>query len=150
MHLKNYSFILSRQELPICISGGNEPATKKGFLIPVLNRDAATLIPIIHVWILPGTTIWSDIWGAYNGCQEPFYQHDSVNHTYNFVDPQAGVTTNHVEAMWCRAKVKFMSMMGSTNREMITDYLSEFMWMQSFHEHCFFHFCDQVVTTYPV
>ena len=62
------------------------------------------------------------MWAAYNGLQGPLYQHGTVNHTYNFVDPQTGVTTNHVEAMWCRAKTKFKSMMGSTNREMITDY----------------------------
>ncbi|XP_065650302.1 uncharacterized protein LOC136078459 [Hydra vulgaris] len=132
------------------IFGGYEPATKKGFLIPVQNRYAATLIPIIHKWILPGTTIWSDMWAAYNGLQGPLYQHGTVNHTYNFVDPQTAVTANHVEAMWCRAKAKFKSMMSSTNREMITDYLSEFMWMQRFNEHRFYHFWNQVVTAYPV
>ena len=90
------------------------------------------------------------MWAAYNGLQGPLYQNGTVNHTYNFVDPQTGVTKNHVKAMWCRAKAKFKSMMGLTNREMITDYLSEFMWMQRFHEPRFFHFWDQVVTTYPV
>ena len=132
------------------IFGGYEPGTKKGFLIPVENRDAATLIPIINQWILPGSIVWSDMWAAYNGLQAPAYLHGTVNHTFNFVDPQTGVTTNHVEAMWCRAKAKFKSMMGSTNREMVADYLSEFMWMQRFSEHRFFHFWDQVVAAYPV
>ena len=62
------------------------------------------------------------MWAAYNGLQPPAYLHGTVNHTFNFVDPQTGVTTNHVEAMWCRAKAKFKSMMGSTNREMVADH----------------------------
>ena len=80
----------------------------------------------------------------------PAYLHGTVNQTFNCVDPQTGVTTNHVEAMCCRAKAKFKSMMGSTNREMVADYLSEFMWMQRFPEHRFFHFWDQVIAAYPV
>ena len=90
------------------------------------------------------------MWAAYNGLQAPVYLHGTVSHTLNFVDPQAGVTTNHVEAVWCRAKAKFKAMMGPTNRDMVADYLSEFMWMQRFSEHRFLHFWDQVVTAYPV
>ena len=63
-----------------------------------------------------------------------------VNHQYNFDDPNTGVTTNHVEAMWQQAKAKFKSMFGPTNRDMIPDYLAEFMWNQRFKEHSYFHF----------
>ena len=31
------------------------------------------------------------------------FQHDVVNHQYNFVDPNTGVKTNHVKAMRQRA-----------------------------------------------
>ena len=67
------------------------------------------------------------MWAVYNGLQAPAYLHGTVNHTLHFVDPQTGVTTNHVEAMWCRAKAMFKPMMGPTNRKMVADYLSEFM-----------------------
>ena len=53
------------------------------------------------------------------------------------VDSNTQVTTNRVEAMWQRNKAKFKAMHGPTNRDMIPDYLSEFMW-------------DQVVTLYSV
>ena len=47
----------------------------------------------------------------------------TANHQYNFVDPNTGVTTNHVEAMWQRAKAKFKSMFDPTNRDMVPDYI---------------------------
>ena len=132
------------------IFGGYDPATKEGFLLPVPRRNAATLMPLIIQWIRPGTEIWSNMWGAYNGIAAQGFQHDVVNHQYNFVDPNTGVTTNHVEAMWQRAKAKFKSMFGPTNRDMIPDYLAEFMWNQRFKEHSYFHFWTQVTQQYPV
>ena len=84
------------------------------------------------------------MWGAYNGIAGQGFQHGVVNHQYNFVNPSTGVTTNHVEAMWQQAKAKFKSMFGPTNRDMIPDYLIEFMWNQRFKEHSYFHFWTQV------
>ena len=81
------------------IFGGCDPATKEGFLLPVPRRNAATLMPLIIQWVRPGTEIWSDILGAYNGIAAQGLQSDVVNQQYNFVDPNTGVTTNHVEAM---------------------------------------------------
>ena len=109
------------------IFGDYDPATKEGFLLPVPRRNAATLMPLIIQWVRPGTEIWSDMWGAYNSIAAQGFQHDVVNHQYNFVDPNTGVTTNHVEAMRQWAKAKFKSMFGPTNRDMIPDYLAEFM-----------------------
>ena len=111
------------------VFGGYDPQEKKGFLIPVARRDAATLIPIIQQWIVPGSTIHSDVWAAYNQIGNIGYQHGTVNHTYNFVDPQTGVHTNRVKAMWMRAKNKFQAHHGATNRQMNPDYMAEFMWI---------------------
>ena len=80
------------------------------------------------------------MWDAYNGIAAQGFQHDVVNHQYNFVNPNTSVTTNHVEAMWQRAKAKFKSMFGPTKRDMIPDYLAEFVWNQKFKEHSYFHF----------
>ncbi|XP_033105195.1 uncharacterized protein LOC117107601 [Anneissia japonica] len=131
------------------VFGAYEPATKKGLLIPVEARDAATLLPIVRQWIAPGSHVHSDMWRAYNQIvliPGQNYQHDTVNHTRHFVDPQTGVTTNHVEAMWSRAKAKIKSMMGPTNREMSEDYMAEFMWNQRFGESPFYNFWHQIAS----
>lgn len=126
------------------VFGGYEPATKQGFLVPVPARDAATLLPIIRQWIAPGSVIWSDMWAAYNQIGNIGYQHGTVNHTLNFVDPLTQVTTNRVEAMWQRAKSKFKAMHGPTNRDMIEDHLAEFMWSQRFSNAPFYSFWHQI------
>ncbi len=127
-------------------SQGYDIQTKRGFLVPVPRRDARTLLPIIVDWVEQGTTIWSDQWAAYNRLGQQGFIHGTVNHTLNFVDPATGVTTNRVEAMWQRAKAKFKAMFGPSNRDIIPNYLAEFMWMQRFREHAFYHFWQQIAT----
>ena len=85
------------------IFGGWERDTKCGFLIPVARRDDATLLPIIQQWILPGTQILSDMWGAYNDLVNQGYDygtadHGTANHTHFFVDPVTGFHTNVLKA----------------------------------------------------
>ena len=63
------------------------------------QRDASTLLPIIQRHIGPGTRIWSDQWAAYNGLNGLGYQHETVNHTIQYVDPVTGVHTNNIEAL---------------------------------------------------
>ena len=70
--------------------------------------SAATLLPLIQQFIAPGSIIHSDEWAAYRNIAQmnvvPPYQHLTVNHTVNFVDPLTGCTTNHIEAMWKNCK----------------------------------------------
>ena len=69
------------------------------------------------------------MWAAYNSLPAKAYVYDTVNHRLHFVDPHTAVTTNHAEAMSCRVKSKLKAII-PTNREMIPDNLSEFMWVQ--------------------
>ena len=55
----------------------------------------------------------------------------TVNHNVHFVDPQTGATTNHVEAMWGRAKLRNKKECG-TSRTHLCSYLIEFMWRAKF------------------
>ena len=41
--------------------------SNKCFIVAVEHKDAATLVPLARQYILPGTTITSDMWAAYNG-----------------------------------------------------------------------------------
>ena len=49
-------------------------------------------------YTLPGATIWSDMWAAYNaaGTLPGISNHDTVNHSINFVNPVSGSHTNTI------------------------------------------------------
>ncbi|GJQ70246.1 hypothetical protein Trydic_g10546 [Trypoxylus dichotomus] len=55
--------------------GGYERDTGRVFKVPVPDRGAGTLLPIIKEWILPSTTIISDYWQAYDCLTEEGYEH---------------------------------------------------------------------------
>ena len=88
------------------VFGGYDVEEKFGLMVPVDHHDAAMLLPIIQQHIVPGTTIISDLWAAYNTLGTLGYHHLTVNHTYNFVDPTTGACTNHIESIWQKAKQK--------------------------------------------
>lgn len=88
-------------------------------MIPVPDRSAATLLPLIHAHVLPGTRIITDGWRAYNQLQN----HAAVNHKLHFVDPHdPTVHTNTVEGCWGNCKSKYRSMLG-TSRDLFDTYL---------------------------
>lgn len=72
------------------IFGGYERESKKIFIVPVEDRTETTLLACIKEWILPGTIIVSDCWKSYNCLSNEGFQHLTVNHSYNFVDPESG------------------------------------------------------------
>jgi len=47
----------------------------------------------------------TDCWGGYNGLDEDGLNHLTVNHTYNFVDPETFAHTQTIESS-CRALKK--------------------------------------------
>lgn len=102
-----------------------------GIMMLVGSRDAATLLPLIQQHVRPGTTVWSDEWRAYRRVQSlpAVGQHQSVNHSVNFVDPVSGVHTQHIESYWNRVKTKFKRMKG-VHEEMLSSYMDEFMYRE--------------------
>ena len=104
-------------------------SAKKVFLIYVDHRNAETLLPIIREKIAPGTTIVSDFWAAYNTISNLGYNHLTVNHSINFVDPVTFANTQRVENMWMRAKRRNKRECG-TRKELLESYLIEFMWRE--------------------
>ena len=129
--------------------------SKQGYLTFVNSRDKDTLIPIIQRIVLPGSIIHSDEWRAYNDLRrlpnpQP-YRYATVNHSANVVDPITGVHTNHVEAMWSRAKRRFKSMNG-TYEELIPSYLDEFMWRERYGDNtsiAFNNLLNHISARYP-
>ncbi|XP_076249183.1 uncharacterized protein LOC143188673 [Calliopsis andreniformis] len=79
---------------------GIERDSKKCFLVPVPNRSQETLLDVIKKWILPGTTIISDCWTSYKCLENNNFQHLTVNHSLNFVNPETGAHTQNIERLW--------------------------------------------------
>ena len=63
------------------VLGGIDRGTDKMFLVPVPQRDSATLIPIVQQYVRRGTTIHTDMWKAYDSLSQCGYQHGMVNHS---------------------------------------------------------------------
>lgn len=113
------------------VFGGICRENRECFLFSVPDRSANTLLPIIQQHIRPGTTIMSDEWAAYRDIPNVpgNYNHLTVNHSQNFVNPLNNAHTQNVESMWNRAKAGNRSRWG-THRAMVDSYLCEFMWRQ--------------------
>ena len=48
------------------VFGEVERGMSKAFMVEVLDRSAATLLPLNQQHILPGTTVLSDVWRSYS------------------------------------------------------------------------------------
>ena len=100
--------------------------TGKVCLFIVRNRSAGELIPHTQNIVLPGTTIISDQWAAYNSLNTLGYMHLTVNHRQNFVDPVTGAHTQTIESFWSHSKAIFKGMRGS-KRDQLPAHLDEVM-----------------------
>jgi len=112
------------------VFGGICRESGESFMFTVPDRSAATLLPIISDSIRPGTTIMSDQWPAYNGIvgiPGAGFQHATVNHSLNFVDPNTGAHTQHIERSRRAAKQRNKQHNG-THRTMLDSYMCEYMW----------------------
>lgn len=112
--------------------------TSKVCLLIVRNRSAEELIPLIQGVVLPGTTIMSDQWAAYNSLGTLGYTHYTVNHTENFVDPRTGAHTQTIESFWGQSKSIFKNMRGST-ADQLPPHLDEVMFRWNNKEQPMFH-----------
>ena len=90
----------------------------------------------------------SDLWRAYDTLGNLSYDHMTVNHKVNFVDPVTHATTNHVECMWNKAKQCNKSECG-TSRTLLDSYLIEFMYRQQHKDNFFNTFVSHIRNIYP-
>lgn len=126
-----------------------ERETARTVLVPVDLRNREILLPIIQHWVLPSTTIISDLWKAYDCLESEGYHHLTVNHSLTFKDPETGANTNRIEATWRAAKASYSS--SSRRSAFFPGYLAKY----SFLKHCsinnldpFFEFLKHAAVLY--
>lgn len=112
------------------VFGGVCRETRSCFMVPVDKRDSETLLRVIKDKIEPGTTIISDCWKAYNCLSQSGYEHMTVNHSMNFVDPDTQAHTNTVERLWREVKSK-VPLFGR-RRKHFAGYLARSMFMMAY------------------
>lgn len=78
---------------------------KSGLVIAevVSSTKGSYLLPLIQKHVQPGSTIYSDGFGAYHHLRALGFQHRVVLHQYTFVS-QFRVHTNGIESFWAYAK----------------------------------------------
>ena len=112
------------------VLGGICRETREIFLValPENKRDRQTLEPLILEHVAPGSTIITDCWKAYDNLGAEGFQHLTVNHSYNFVDPTTGAHTNTVENLWWQIKRQLPDT--HTRTDNWTPHLCEYMYRQ--------------------
>ncbi|KAI5152795.1 hypothetical protein ENBRE01_3008 [Enteropsectra breve] len=82
----------------------------RSYLVCVEKRDSDTLIPIIREVCVTGGAIHSDEWPAYKPLPKYGYEHKTVCHKRNLINPESGVHTQAIESLWnkCTCKIKAM------------------------------------------
>lgn len=112
----------------VWIVGGVERTEERRFFAEAVeHRDAATLVDVVRRNVLPGSTVHSDLWRAYNAItSELDLEHRTVNHSRHFVDPETGVHTNTIEGMWHGMKIGIPERKRNLGR--VENHISEFIW----------------------
>ncbi|KAI5151605.1 hypothetical protein ENBRE01_2253 [Enteropsectra breve] len=77
----------------------------------------------------------SDQWSAYMSWfnDTVLYDHNSVNHRYNFIDPNDGAHTQNIESLWSEFK-RLKNRLGYSKKHLLELYISEFTLRRSFKD----------------
>ena len=125
------------------VFGGVCRGTDDIFMVSVGDRSSATLIPLIHQYVRPGSIIMSDQWAAYNQINPGTFPHYTVNHSENFVNPTNGAHTQTVESGWGHIKKRLRNSM-TTNPDFLDTYLAEHCWRKKFGSNGFKNIISEI------
>ena len=95
-------------------------------MIKVQKRDEETIKDILDKYVEKGSIVHTDCWKGYLNIDELGFEHKTVNHSENFVDPKTGAHTNTIEGLWNGIKLQIASR--NRNKDLIESHLFEFIW----------------------
>ena len=136
----------------VWVFGGIERVTKKKFIVPLIeenqDRSAASLIPLIKKYILPGTIIVSDGWKAYSSVGSEGYTHWVVNHAEHFVDPQnKEIHTQTIERFW--RDIKEWTKRPGIKSQYFEQYFARYLFIKENYKHRHHQFFLAAARLYP-
>lgn len=125
-------------------------------LCPGNRRNEATLRPLIEKHVQGLTRIVTDEWLAYGNLNHPnpvtgvYYNHETVNHSVEFVNATTGANTQRIESNWRSLKQRVCR--GGVHKEYLADHLCEYLWFRRckmLHLDSFSEFIKAVVRLHP-
>lgn len=139
----------------VWLFGGIERISKKRFIVPLIDgeikpipRNKETLISLIKKFIRPGSTIYSDLWKAYDTLHDEGYVHFRVNHSLNFVDPDnCAVHTQNIERLWRDVKENIKR--PGIRTEYIKQYLGRYLFLKENGFNAVHEFLGEAKKLYP-
>lgn len=105
------------------------PTTRRPILRVVRGRSRQELLPIIVRHVRRGTAIISDEWRAYRrALTEEGFDHYTVCHKRNFVNPNTGAHTQNLERAWQTYKVDIWRHRGNRTTKLLKEHLKVIEW----------------------
>ncbi|KAG0435319.1 hypothetical protein DMUE_4775 [Dictyocoela muelleri] len=91
------------------------------------DRSSRSLLDIIKRVVSEGSIIFSDELRRYKNLNMPLSYHDTVNHSYNFVNTVYIVHPQNIESLWNKLK-KRLKIQNGTSFNSLKLNLREWMW----------------------
>jgi len=92
------------------------------------------------------------MWRAYGNIDQlpEMYEHYTVNHSRNFVDPETGAHTQGIEGTWAQFKERHKEQHG-TARNLFSTYINQFVWRKQFNgPDVMYYLWSQIKEMYPI
>ena len=106
-----------------------EEESRTPILKLVRNRRGTTLLRQIRRHVRRNANIVSDEWRAYKDRLAQYgYKQFSVCHKQNFVNPQTGAHTQHIERAWQTYKQQIWRLRGKRTKESLKIHLQMIEW----------------------
>lgn len=111
------------------IAGVERTPDRNFFLVEVINRNTDTIKTILSTHVLPGSIIYTDCWSSYfPACVDLNFEHRTVNHSENFVNPYDGTHTNTIEGT--NNALKLVIKPQHRTKRNINEHLWYFIWLR--------------------
>jgi len=112
----------------------------------IARRDKVTLIPIIKQECELGSYIHSDEWPTYCSLRAKGFEHKTVNHQHNYVDPFTGA---HMQG-WLETKISILKRKKGVTASTFQSHLNKYCWrmLRQGEPDLFLTFLEDVRVTY--